>query len=134
MSEDIYVRITMTELHRIAKEAGQAGAEAALKSLSPRLDHILDAIELSAGLKPVMTTREAADYAGVQPGTILTWIKGGLKAEQRGGSAGYAILRDDIDDWRLSGGTTQGPRAPIPGHRAERLPPRPGRTKTDSAR
>lgn len=95
----IVVQLPLSELERIIERAAQAGAAAALSTLAPRLDRALATIERSGAHKTVLTTAEAGTYAGVKPGTVLGWIKDGLEATRRGGSAGYAIRKADLDDW-----------------------------------
>ena len=64
----------------------------------------LDLLERSGSHKAVLTTREAAEYAGVKPATVLDWIRRGLAATDRGGSAGYAVRKSELDDWIAGGG------------------------------
>lgn len=104
MSDPIYVKIPPSELQRLLDEAARAGAEAALVSVADRLDRALDLLERSGSHKAVLTTREAAEYAGVKPGTILDWIRRGLDATNRSGSAGYVVRKSALDDWIADGG------------------------------
>ena len=103
MSDPVYVQIPPTELRRLLDEAARAGAEAALRSVADRLDRTLDLIERSGSHKAVLTTREAAEYADVTPDTVRAWVKRGLLASDRGGSAGNAFRKGVLDDW-IAGG------------------------------
>lgn len=104
MSDPVYVQIPPSELQRLLGEAARLGAEAALDSVAGRLDRALDLLERSGSHKAVLTTREAAEYAGVKPATVLDWIRRGLAATDRGGSAGYAVRKSELDDWIAGGG------------------------------
>ena len=99
VSEPIYVQIPPAELKRLLDDAARTGAEEALRSVSDRLNRTLDLLERSGSHKATLSTREAADYADVTPDTIRAWIKRGLRAHDRSGSAGYAVRKSDLDDW-----------------------------------
>lgn len=96
---DVIVHIPNSELDRRIREAAAEGARRALEEIAPRLDRALRLIEDTGAAKGVLTTAEAAAYADVKPGTVLDWIGRGLPANKRGGSAGYAIRKVDIDEW-----------------------------------
>lgn len=105
MSDPVYVQVPPSELRRMLDAAAQAGAEAALRSVADRLDRALDLLERSGSHKSVLSTREAAEYAGVRPATVLSWIRGGLPATDRGGSAGYVVRKADLDGWIAGDGS-----------------------------
>lgn len=100
MTSDVFIKMTPAQLAELARDAGRAGAEAAVAALSERHSDVLRIVERSGVAKTVMTTREAARYAGVSPSTVRKWIASGMPATPRGGRAGHAIRRDDIDAWR----------------------------------
>lgn len=96
---------TTEEVEALLRAERRATVVAVLDEIMPRLRPLLDAFETRGGLKEVMTTREAADYAGVKRKTIHEWVKQGMPATDRGGSAGYAIHRSDLDAWRMRSAT-----------------------------
>lgn len=113
MPEESYIRISITELRKLAREAGKAGAQAAMGTLADRQDRVVQHIDRSGAYKATMNTQEAKAYAGVSERTIRRWIHEGLPANNRGGRAGYSIAKADIDGW-LAGNRAQD-RPAIPG-------------------
>jgi excisionase family DNA binding protein len=86
------VTLTVDELHeRMETFAARvvAGYDHALREIAGRLD--------APALKSVLTTKEAGDLAGVEPGTVLKWISQGLPASRRG--RGYRVRRADLEAW-----------------------------------
>jgi excisionase family DNA binding protein len=51
---------------------------------------------------PWLTTKQAAELAGVQPSTIRSWIENqGLSAHRPGGARQYRISRQELDEFML---------------------------------
>lgn len=90
---------TPEEVEQLLRAERRATVRAVLDEIAPRLMPFLDTVETRAGFKEVMTTREAADYAGVKRKTIHEWVKHGLPATDRGGSAGFVFRKADLDEW-----------------------------------
>lgn len=96
------VQLTFSQLNDFAREAGRAGGELVLDRLSEQHRNVLQIVERTGAHKTVLSTNEAARYAGVTPGTIRKWIRDGMTATKIGGRAGFQIRRVDLDDWLVS--------------------------------
>lgn len=94
---ETYVRISISEIRRLSRDAARIGAETMMGKLADRQERVLRHVERSGSHKRVMSTREAAQYAGVKSASVRRWIKEGLVAHDRGGRAGYRIEKDDLD-------------------------------------
>ncbi|HEX8384917.1 MAG TPA: helix-turn-helix domain-containing protein, partial [Rubricoccaceae bacterium] len=79
--------------------------DARMESLAARVaagyERVLEryAARLDGPAKAVLTTKEAADEACVEPDTVLKWIAQGLPASRRG--RGYRVLRSDLEAWMV---------------------------------
>lgn len=99
MTEPV-IQLTPSQLNDFARQAGQAGGEYVYERLTGENRAVVRMVEQSGAHKSVMSTIEAARYAGVGAGTIRRWVRDGMPATKVGGRAGFQIRKADIDDWR----------------------------------
>ena len=100
MSE-LVIQLTSSQLNDFAREAGRAGGKYVYDRLSEENRAVVQMVERTGAHKTVLSTREAATYAGVGAGTVRRWIGDGMPATKVGGRAGYQIRKADLDDWRM---------------------------------
>ena len=99
MSEPVF-HLTLSQLNDFARQAGRAGGEYVYERLAGENRAVVRMVEQSGAHKTVLSTNEAATYAGVGTGTIRRWVRDGMPATKVGGRAGFQIRKADIDDWR----------------------------------
>ncbi len=99
MSEPI-IQLTPSQLNVFAREAGRAGGQYVYDRLSEENRSVVRMVERTGAHKSVLSTREAATYAGVGVGTVRRWVRDGMPAANIGGRAGYQIRKSDLDNWR----------------------------------
>lgn len=92
------VTIPLHELERYVQEAAERGYRKAAEERERLMSALADDLD-KPHRKPVLTVQEAADYAHRDPATIRRWIKDGLPAARRSGTAGYRIKTTDLEAW-----------------------------------